>query len=135
MKRRNRVPQSSPPLDLTGASDILFSLVLFLLLTQQFLPLLPLNLPPVSRREAADPTAHTLSLNASGTWSWGEVPLASADWKPSLVRLLTGIPASDTIKIMSDRAAPAGLLIEGIDFLAMQGHSQLTIVGAPGERE
>ena len=60
-------------LDLTTCSDIIFTLLLFYILTQNFIPQIPLDLPAIENANHLENNTHTrIDVLESGNLRWNE---------------------------------------------------------------
>lgn len=132
MSLRRRLGGSDPVLDLTPASDIIFSLLLFFILTQNFLTTLPMILPTISVGESAS-QEHPLRLavDASGTISLEGVRLP-ATWKSELASRASALSRTRrSLLIELDQQAPAGIAVEALDVLRRVGITRVAFVANP----
>lgn len=129
MSLRRRSLKSEWFLDMTPCSDIMFTLLLFYILTQSFVTQLPLQLP---RIQTGEPTLGTrevhVQIDRDGKVKVGEKWIASP-WRESLPGAL---PAScPTVLLLTHREAPAGVAVELLDALRHLGVTSLSFGGLP----
>ncbi|HOY67136.1 MAG TPA: biopolymer transporter ExbD [Candidatus Ozemobacteraceae bacterium] len=116
--------------DMTPASDIIFTLLLFFILTQQILPLMKVELPAVGTIQTPDQAQPVcVELTASGTIIWSGTPLPQIGWESALASHARLLPASSALVIQVDRKAPAGTAIELIDRFQAAGIRRVAFVG------
>ena len=131
MSLRRRLNGNEPMLDLTSASDIIFSLLLFFILTQNFLTTLPMVLPTVTTGEAASrEQPFHIAIDASGTVSVAAERLAEP-WHAALASRTSAVPRDKPVLIELDRRAPAGRAVEALDVLRQAGISRVAFVATP----
>ncbi len=130
MAFRRSLSKDGVSFDMTPASDIIFTLLLFFILTQQALPLMKIELPVVGTLQAPDQAQPVcVELTASGSIIWSGTPLPQKDWESALASCVRQLPASSSIVIQVDRTAPAGTAIELIDRFQAAGITRVAFVG------
>ncbi|HEY9070858.1 MAG TPA: biopolymer transporter ExbD [Candidatus Ozemobacteraceae bacterium] len=134
MAFRRSPSKDSVSFDMTPASDIIFTLLLFFILTQQTLPLMRIELPAIGTLQAPDQAQPVcVELTASGSIIWSGTPLPRTTWESALASCVRQLPASSAIVIEVDRQAPAGTAVELIDRFQAAGITKVAFVGrTPG---
>lgn len=130
MALRKSISSGGVSFDMTPASDIIFTLLLFFILTQQALPLMKIELPAVGALqtpEEAKPIC--IELTASGSIVWDGTSLPDSSWESALASCARHIPASSAIIIEVDRKAPAGTAVELLDRLQAAGIAKVAFAG------
>lgn len=116
--------------DMTPASDIIFTLLLFFILTQQALPLMQVELPSVGEhRRQDDGVPVPIEVTASGRVVWDGTPLPAEDWLSAVASRARQLPASAPVVLEIDRKAPAGIALELLDRLQTAGINRLAVAG------
>ncbi|MFZ5949916.1 MAG: ExbD/TolR family protein [Candidatus Rifleibacteriota bacterium] len=133
-RRRLRDPQKQfPMLDLTGASDIIFTLLLFYILSQNFLPSLSVSLPALNSTSISNSKDEQyLTIHESGMISYNEYSFSLPELKKSRT-ILQNLQKERTVTIKSDKKARAEILLGLLDQLALQGFSDVNFIGLPDE--
>ncbi len=135
MSLRRRKAREAGFLDLTPCSDIVFSLLLFYILTQNFVAHLPLKLPRVTQTlEQSSVLPVRIEVLASGTILWNGCPL-SPHWEDDLPAHVRGVASSVPVLILAHSEAPAGVAIELLDGLRSAGIAQVAFGGLPREEK
>ncbi|MDN5278879.1 MAG: biopolymer transport protein ExbD [Clostridiales bacterium] len=130
--RKLRKRQKSPMLDLTGASDIIFTLLLFYILTQNFLPTLEVNLPALnSENRQQNDTEQVIVLEAEGNFIFNGRSASLAEIKESPHEYFAGLKPELLVTLRVDKKSPAGHMVELMDILAGLGFSSLSFQGVP----
>ncbi len=125
------IPKSGEEdLDLTPCSDIIFTLLLFYILTQSFQSHFPLQLPSLKTGEHRSGASERLEITASGTILWSGNPLRT-DWECDVRQRAARLSSSTSIILSSHRQAPAGILVELLDRLRNAGVHQVAFAGVP----
>jgi biopolymer transport protein ExbD len=129
---RRRPERPSGFLDLTPCSDIIFTLLLFYILTQNFLTHLPMNLPGLSAGEdaAGGQRIERFDIGAAGEVRWNDADLGSA-WKRVVTEKSSLIASGTPCVVLVDRQAPAGIVVELLDLLRRHGIQRVTFGGVP----
>ncbi|HNV72064.1 MAG TPA: biopolymer transporter ExbD [Candidatus Ozemobacteraceae bacterium] len=145
MSLRRRAQKSEPFLDMTPCSDIMFTLLLFYILTQSFVTQMPVQLPRLATGESVvDARQIRLQIERDGQVvcqsAFSSVPPSTArrsasecrlepPWERSLPRVL---PASDpAVLVVVHREAPAGIAVELLDALRRLGVPSISFAGLP----
>jgi len=116
--------------DMTPASDIIFTLLLFFILTQQALPLMQVELPSVGEHRRQDTAVPVpIEVTAAGRVIWDGTPLPAEGWLPDAASRARRLPASAPVVLEIDRKAPAGIALELLDSLQAAGIARLAIAG------
>ncbi len=130
MAFRRPIPSGGVSFDMTPASDIIFTLLLFFILTQQALPLMKTELPAVGAFQAPEEAKPLcIELTASGSIVWDGTSLPDSSWESALASCARQIPASSAIIIEVDRKAPAGTAVELLDRLQAAGITKVAFAG------
>ncbi|MBU1107042.1 MAG: biopolymer transporter ExbD, partial [Candidatus Riflebacteria bacterium] len=92
-------------LDMTTCSDIIFTLLIFYILTQSFVTQVPLSLPELkSDMQNLSEVPNQIEISATGQISWNKEVLATK-WEQSLNEKLTGIATDSSFLVMAHRQA------------------------------
>lgn len=131
MSLRRRCPRDTGFLDLTPCSDIIFTLLLFYILTQSYLTCLPMALPRLQAGEHST-AAHPLRIEvqASGTILWNGAPLPTV-WESAVRERMKRLATETAVVLLAESKAPAGLVIELLDRLRAAGVRQVAFGGQP----
>jgi len=122
-------------LDLTTCSDIIFTLLLFYILTQNTLPTISLNLPALTQKPIEEHSdMANIVVNASGEVSLNGTPLGTR-FQQELSKKLPRLASDASILIVSDRKAPAGISIEILDRLRGIGVRKVAFLGSSMNEE
>lgn len=118
-------------LDLTTCSDIIFTLLIFYILTQSFVVQVPVDLPRLeSEAQNISSTAQRLEISESGEITWNNESLPS-EWKSAFAERLSGIATDSSFVIIAHHRAPAGVAIELLDRLRLAGVGSVAFGGIP----
>lgn len=129
--RKSRKQNSTPMLDLTGASDIIFTLLLFYILTQNFLPTLEVSLPHVTPVNSESISEQIITIKSQGTVSFGGVNSSMEEIAKNPSAFFSRFNSSVPVIVQVDKSAPAGVVIELMDTMSSEGFSQLNFQGIP----
>ncbi len=119
-------------LDLTTCSDIIFTLLLFYILTQNFLPQTPLELPPLAGTEQSSNSQQRVEISATGQITWNGNAVASGTIV-TLIRQKVSAASQSQIIIYAHSQSPAGISIELLDHLRRAGITSVAFAGRPAE--
>ncbi|NLI78726.1 MAG: biopolymer transporter ExbD [Candidatus Riflebacteria bacterium] len=134
MSLRRRPVQEGGFLDLTTCSDIIFTLLLFYILTQNFLTQTPLQLPRLTPGEELSAQARKIEILATGTIVWDGIPLP-AEWEPAVAVRLRTMASEAPVVVNTHARAPAGVVVELLDRLRAGGVRQVAFGGQPRTAE
>jgi biopolymer transport protein ExbD len=129
-KHRNAIPA----LDLTPCSDIIFTLLLFFILTQSFVTTLPINLPSTSGPVRSVSTeVQRVEIAADGRIFLNGQKTDQAGLKTAFAALATQGATQTAVLVLADTLSPAGVSIEVLDLLRLSGfyHASFAGTGAP----
>ncbi|MBF0407848.1 MAG: biopolymer transporter ExbD [Candidatus Riflebacteria bacterium] len=129
-RKTNKVVVSA---DLTTCSDIIFTLLLFYILTQGYVVQVPLELPEiVSGKHVDSSVSQRIEVTASAAILFNDV-LLSSNWEGDLKEKISRLPASysSSILIVANHNAPAGVVIKIMDRLREMGIYRLAFAGIP----
>ncbi len=134
IRRRLRNSQKHyPMLDLTGASDIIFTLLLFYILSQNFLPSLNISLPELNSTSINNSNEQQqITIYEDGTISLNEKSFKLSELKKAPA-ILHYLQKDRAVTIKSDKKAMAEVLLGLLDQLALQGFSDVNFIGLPDE--
>lgn len=122
-------------LDLTTCSDIIFTLLIFYILTQSFVVQVPVDLPKLeSEVQNISSTAQRIEIAENGEISWNNETLPS-DWKTVFAKKLAGMAPDSSFVIIAHHRAPAGVAIELLDRLRLAGIGSVAFGGIPEKTE
>ena len=128
--RRKKVKENFS-LDLTTCSDIIFTLLLFYILSQNFLPQTTLELPETVSAEQNDSHEQIkVEIDESGKILWNEEVYE----EESLVNKIVEVSLKQdntSIMIFAHKKSPAGVCIELLDKLRNAGIKNVIFAGAP----
>ena len=121
--RRNKEKESFS-LDFTTVSDIIFTLLLFYILTQNFIPQTPLDLPQMKNPEQVENNKiHRIEIAENGDLTLNGESF-SLDYLPLF------LPNDEKqVLIFTHKKAPAGVCIELIDRLRGKGIKSVSFAG------
>lgn len=132
MSLRRSLGRSERGLDLTPMSDIIFTLLLFFILTQNFLTSLAVDLPRVHTGESLPDEQHiTISLLASDVIVVKDRELPVPGWEAGLTDLMSGTSSATTVVLNAHRDARAGIAVEVIDRLRELGIRRVAFTAVP----
>lgn len=117
MSIRRKTNTSNHLFDLTGASDIIFTLLIFYILTQNFMPSLNLTLPEIKHSMAKPKKAIVVILEKDGNIALNQANISLNNFKKRVFDLVKTNGASTTINILADEQAPAGNVVKVLDIL------------------
>lgn len=131
--RRKKVKETFS-LDMTTCSDIIFTLLLFYILSQNFLPQTTLELPEtVSAEQSETPEQIKVEIEESGKILWNEHFYEENDLVSKIVE--SSINQEKTsIMIFAHKKSPAGICIELLDKLRNAGVKNVIFAGAPPKK-
>lgn len=133
LSRRNN--RETFALDLTTCSDIIFTLLIFYILTQSFVVQVPVDLPKLeSEVQNISSTAQRIEITENGEVSWNNETLPT-DWKPAFAKKLASMPPESSFVIVAHHRAPAGVAIELLDRLRLAGIGSVAFGGIPEKTE
>jgi biopolymer transport protein ExbD len=119
-------------LDLTGSSDIIFTLLLFYILTQNFLPALEVNLPEITGPTAIKKnTSQIITLKASGEISFAAQTATLDEITRSPHRFFSGLSSQQPVIIRVDQQAIARDVIGILDIMCNLQIKDLVFQGIP----
>ncbi|NLM18225.1 MAG: biopolymer transporter ExbD [Candidatus Riflebacteria bacterium] len=128
LRRKNR--DKGFALDLTTCSDIIFTLLLFYILTQSFVPQIQLALPSLETPETLKETnIIKITVDSSSNITWNDVPLSSPLRKKQIKDFFEAAPHDSAILIYTHVDAPAGICIELLDKLQQAGAKAVSFAG------
>lgn len=123
---RPRCP--SHMIDMAPLIDVVFLLLVFFMLTSNFVPpALPLQLPKASGEDAASGVAVVVSLDTSGTLTVDGSPVAEAEFASALARALKDAGTS-TVHFRGDRSIDYGAFVDLMDRARKSGVGQFHLV-------
>ena len=121
-------------LDMTTCSDIIFTLLLFYILSQNFLPQTTLELPEtVSAEQSETPEQIKVEIEESGKILWNE---KSYEEEELVGKIVDSSAKQDNTNIMifAHKKSPAGICIELLDKLRNAGIKNVIFAGAPAKK-
>ena len=130
---RRKKNNSESLFDLTGASDIIFTLLLFYILTQNFLPSLSLSLPEINSNASRNKLTTTIILEKDGTIFINKCKSNLNSFRKDISKEVT--IASSTINILTDKETPAGSIIKILDVLQSLNFLNVSFQGKPSVKE
>ena len=131
--RRKKIKENFQ-LDMTTCSDIIFTLLLFYILSQNFLPQTTLDLPEtVSTEQTETHEQIKVEIEESGKLLWNEEVFE----EETLVNRIIEVSLKQdntSIMIFAHKKSPAGVCIELLDKLRNAGIKNVIFAGAPPKR-
>lgn len=135
MRLSRKNTRESFAIDLTTCSDIIFTLLIFYILTQSFVTQVPLNLPQLkSETQTLSEMPLQIEISATGQISFNKTILPP-DWEIALSEKLKGIATDSIFLILANRQAPVGTAIELLDRLRLAGISNVSFGGMPQKND
>ena len=132
--RRKKVKENFS-LDLTTCSDIIFTLLLFYILSQNFLPQTTLELPEtVSAEQSETPEQIKVEVEENGKILWNEVYYEEDEQLVSKIVEASIKQDNTNIIIFAHKKSPAGICIELLDKLRNAGIKNVIFAGAPPKK-
>ena len=132
--RRKKVKENFS-LDMTTCSDIIFTLLLFYILSQNFLPQTTLDLPEtVSTEQTETHEQIKVEIEESGKLLWNEEVFE----EEALVNRIVEVSLKQdntSIMIFAHKKSPAGVCIELLDKLRNAGIKNVIFAGAPPKKK
>ena len=116
--------------DLTGASDIIFTLLLFYILTQSFLPELKLELPKLTGKSTQVKTTE-IKISEKGQISIKGKKIELTEIANELKVLKKDSLKPLSIMILADKNSPAGISLQLLDKLQQIGLTKVSFQGLP----
>jgi biopolymer transport protein ExbD len=121
-------------MDLTGSSDIIFTLLLFYILTQNFLPAMKVDLPEMTNnRPKQSENAQIIWIKEDSSITYNDLSFSINELKTQPLRLLNILNQKDPIIIRVDKSSKSGTLISLMDVLARSGINSIDFQGIPYE--
>ena len=131
--RRKKVKETFS-LDMTTCSDIIFTLLLFYILSQNFLPQTSLELPETVSSEQTDTHEQIkIEIEESGKILWNEEIYEEEALVDKVVEASMK-QENTTIMIFAHKKSPAGICIELLDKLRNAGIKNVIFAGAPPKK-
>ena len=131
--RRKKVKENFS-LDMTTCSDIIFTLLLFYILSQNFLPQTSLELPETVSSEQADTHEQIkIEIEESGKILWNEEVYEEEILVNKIVEASLK-QDNASIMIFAHKKSPAGICIELLDKLRNAGIKNVIFAGAPPKK-
>lgn len=131
MSFRRKKAKENFSLDLTTCSDIIFTLLLFYILTQNFLPQTTLELPETVSSEQTDSLEQIkVEISENGQIFWNESEYNEEDL---VTKILEAAVNQEKLSIMifAHKKSPAGICIELLDKFRNAGIKNVIFAGAP----
>lgn len=127
---RRKKQKETFSLDLTTCSDIIFTLLLFYILSQNFLPQTSLELPEtVSAEQSETPEQIKVEIEESGKILWNEETFEENELVNKIVEASVK-QENANIMIFAHKKSPAGVCIELLDKLRNAGIKNVIFAGA-----
>lgn len=130
--RKYRKQYRSPMLDLTGASDIIFTLLLFYILSQNFLPALEVELPGLNQQNQTQNQQEqfiVIKNNGAIEFSDKSVSILAIKRDPNL--FLSCFDLEKPITIKADRNSAAENVIGLMEVFSNSGVRSVNFLGLP----
>lgn len=130
--RKYRRSQYAPMLDLTGASDIIFTLLLFYILSQNFLPALEVNLPELKESQTQNSQQEQFILiKKDGTLSIKECSVSLDQLKKDPEKFFANLDSKVPVIVKTDAKAPAECLVRLMELMTDSGFKSVSFLGLP----
>ncbi|MGM0599929.1 MAG: ExbD/TolR family protein [Candidatus Rifleibacteriota bacterium] len=130
--RRKKNINGSSFLDLTGASDIIFTLLLFYILTQNFLPAMRVDLPEMTNNEPKQSeNAQIICIKPDSTITYNDQEFDIQQLKSQPQKLLKVLNKKNPVIIRVDKSSRSGTMISLMDIFARSGLSSIDFQGIP----
>ncbi len=130
--RKYRRSQHAPMLDLTGASDIIFTLLLFYILSQNFLPALEVNLPELHESKQHDiQQEQFISISKTGIIKIKDYAVTLEQLKSDSAKFFANLDSSLPVVVKTDARAPAECLIGLMELMTNSGLKSVNFLGIP----
>ncbi len=124
MSLRRKAKKDEFSLDLTTCSDIIFTLLLFYILTQSFIPQTPLDLPPMQNADQLkNDTYIRIEIDKEGNLAWNNEAFTLENMPSTIGK--EKLP----VIIFAHRLSPAGVSIELLDRLKKLNISSVSFAG------
>lgn len=128
--RRKKVKEPFS-VDMTTCSDIIFTLLLFYILTQNFLPQTTLDLPETQSSEQSERIEQIkIEIAENGSILWNEVAYGEEELVAKIIESSV-IQEKEAIMIFCHKRSPAGVCIELLDKLRNAGIKNVIFAGQP----
>ncbi len=128
--RRNRTPmQTGPLLDLAPMVDVIFTLVIFFMVSTTFISLesgLPIDLPQAQGTEAQATDLPTVTITGEGRIYLAGAEVTEASLVAALRPLLSG-RETKTVVMRADQSIEYGLPVRVMDLLKRAGAERVAI--------
>lgn len=132
---RRKKTKENFSLDLTTCSDIIFTLLLFYILSQNFLPQTTLELPEtISAEQSEVPEQIKVEVEENGKILWNEVSYEEDEQLVGKIVEASIKQENTNIIIFAHKKSPAGVCIELLDKLRNAGIKNVIFAGAPPKR-
>jgi biopolymer transport protein ExbD len=132
--RRKKNINGSAFMDLTGASDIIFTLLLFYILTQNFLPAMRVDLPEMTNNEPKQSeNAQIICIKPDSTITYNDLEFDLQELKSQPQKLIEALNPKNPLIIRVDKSSRSGTLISLMDVLARSGLTSIDFQGIPYE--
>lgn len=130
MSFRRKKAKENFSLDLTTCSDIIFTLLLFYILTQNFLPQTTLELPEtVSAEQSENENKIKIEIEESGRLLWNDVVCDESELLKHIIEEGL-VNKNSSIMIFAHKKSPAGVCIELLDKLRNAGIKNVIFAGS-----
>lgn len=132
--RRRKNAENSSFMDLTGASDIIFTLLLFYILTQNFLPAIKVDLPKMTTNESRQSeNAQIICIKPDSTIIYKDLNFKIEELKSKPHKLFKVLNSKDPVIIRVDKTSKSGTLISLMDIFARSSFNSIDFQGIPYE--
>lgn len=122
-------------LDLTGASDIIFTLLLFYILSQNFLPALEVTLPKLNQTQNQQQTgSQEIIITRAGDFKLNNQIYRLDELRKSPDSFVKDLDPDKSVKVKADHQAPAQSVLFLIELFREKGFSALNFIGLPDVR-
>lgn len=129
MSFRRKKEKEQFALDMTTCSDIIFTLLLFYILTQNFLPQTTLDLPEtVSSEQTETQEQIKIEISEEGNIIWNDVSYSEEQLVEKIVEA-SALQTKSAIMIFAHKKSPAGVCIELLDKLRNAGVKNVIFAG------
>lgn len=129
MRLSRRKKQENFSIDLTTCSDIIFTLLIFYILTQNFVTRFAVDLPKIQSKEQTSPhQIQRIEITEMGEINWNDVKITQ-NWKAGMSAKLKTLATNTPFLVLAHKKAPAGTAIEILDHLRIHGINRVAFAG------
>lgn len=127
-----RKPRNEILLDLTPCSDVIFTLLIFYILTQSFVTTISIGLPALSETpQTVSSDFQKIEVHASGRIVFNDAATDLQRLGTTLSAASTGQASDSLFLIFADESSPAGISLKILDLLRKNGITRVSFAGKP----